>query len=356
MAKMARWMLAVLALCVLGPAASGEAGPAAPRIVAVGDLHGDFAAFLDIVEAAGVADAGGRWTGGKTTFVQLGDVPDRGADSLKIIRFLQKLEKAAPRAGGKTILLVGNHEAMNVTGDLRYVSAGEYAAFADGKSKARRDRLFDRNSASIIASYKEQVPDGSIPAIKRLWEGTYPLGKIEHRLAWAPKGEIGMWVMSHPAVAEIDGTLFVHGGLSVEYSVRPIAEINKQVRAALASDTGEEPSILTDPHGPLWYRGNVSRAGEDETERKDEVEPPSIEDELAQVLAAYGAKRLVVAHTPDLNGIEASNGGRLVRVDTGISSVYGGPRSYLEITGGKALAWRKTAEGKWESMALPSPD
>jgi hypothetical protein len=355
MEKFARWLLGVLALCALGPAAFGEQAPVSPRIVAVGDLHGDYAAFLDIVEAAGVADDRGRWTGGSTVFVQLGDVPDRGAESLKIIRFLQKLEKAAPKAGGKAVLLVGNHEAMNVTGDLRYVSEGEYAAFVDGKSQARRDKLFERNAPSIIAFYKDQVPSGSVGTIKGLWEDSYPLGMIEHRLAWSPKGEIGKWVTSHPAVAEIDGTLFVHGGLSVEYAARPIAEINTEVRAALAADKGDEPSILTDPHGPLWYRGNVSRAGEDETERKGEVEPPSIEDELAQVLAAYGAKRLVVAHTPDLAGIEASHGGRLVRVDTGISSAYGGPRSYLEILYGRTLAWRKTAAGNWESSVLPSP-
>ena len=42
------------------------------------------------------------------------------------------------------------------------------------------------------------------------------------------------------------------------------------------------------------------------------------EQELAAVLSAYGAKRMVVGHTPDLKGIEILYGGRLARIDTGI--------------------------------------
>ena len=51
------------------------------------------------------------------------------------------------------------------------------------------------------------------------------------------------------------------------------------------------------------------------------------------VLGNYGAKRLVIAHTPSLTGILITNGGKLIRIDTGISRYYGGPRSWIEITG-----------------------
>ena len=60
---------------------------------------------------------------------------------------------------------------------------------------------------------------------------------------------------------------------------------------------------------------------------------PPIDDEITAVLAATGAKRIVVAHTPSLAGIQMTNGGRLVRVDTGISRYYGGSLSWLEIVG-----------------------
>jgi hypothetical protein len=55
--------------------------------------------------------------------------------------------------------------------------------------------------------------------------------------------------------------------------------------------------------------------------------------ELETVLSAYGAKRMVIGHTPDLKGIEIVGGGRLARVDTGDSRFYGGPLSWLEIVG-----------------------
>jgi hypothetical protein len=58
------------------------------------------------------------------------------------------------------------------------------------------------------------------------------------------------------------------------------------------------------------------------------------DQELDVVLAAYGAKRLVIGHTPDLKGIELLDGGRLARIDTGISRAYGGPLSWLEIVNG----------------------
>ena len=65
--------------------------------------------------------------GARTVLVQIGDVADRGPDSLKIIRQLMKLQREAAGRGGQVIALVGNHEAMNMTGDLRYVHPGEYA-------------------------------------------------------------------------------------------------------------------------------------------------------------------------------------------------------------------------------------
>ena len=53
------------------------------------------------------------------------------------------------------------------------------------------------------------------------------------------------------------------------------------------------------------------------------------------MLAAYGAERLVIAHTPSLAGIQITGNGRLARIDTGISRFYGGPLSWLEIVGGR---------------------
>ena len=65
------------------------------RIVAVGDVHGAYDRFVEILTAAGVIDKRLRWTGGKTHLVQLGDVVDRGPDSRKAIDLLKKLERDA---------------------------------------------------------------------------------------------------------------------------------------------------------------------------------------------------------------------------------------------------------------------
>ena len=113
------------ALALAMPAAA--APPPLHRIVAVGDLHGDFAAWRDIARAAQLVDSDGGWIGGDTVLVQTGDAVDRGPDSLRIVQDLMRLQREAPRAKGLVIALVGNHEAMNVTGDFRYVSAGDYA-------------------------------------------------------------------------------------------------------------------------------------------------------------------------------------------------------------------------------------
>ena len=44
--------------------------PAVKRLVAIGDLHGDFAKTQRAFQAGGLIDHDGHWTGGSTTAVQ----------------------------------------------------------------------------------------------------------------------------------------------------------------------------------------------------------------------------------------------------------------------------------------------
>jgi hypothetical protein len=320
-----------------------SAAAAQPRIVAVGDLHGDFAAWQAIARAAGLVDARGHWAGGKTTVVQLGDVTDREPDSLKIIRSLQQLQKEAPRKGGKVIVLLGNHEAMNLLGDNRYTTPGEYAAFVDDQSAARRDRVFEANRANLEAAYRAQDPKITPEQVRAKWMADHPLGWVEHRLAWGPSGELGQWATRNPAVVKIDGTLFVHGGLSAEYSRIPMEELNRRVAAAMTAADESPKSILSDPLGPLWYRGLVGRDPDADAERTENMRTnpaaprPTVDQELTTVLAGYGAQRMVIGHTPILSGIAITSGGRLARIDTGISRFYGGPLTWLEIVGDQMI-------------------
>ena len=163
-------LLALVLAAALPAACAAGAGEQRP-VIAVGDLHGDYDAYVSILGNAGLIDAAGKWIGGKAVLVQLGDVPDRGPDTKKIVEHLMTLEKQARRKGGRVVALVGNHEAMNVVGDLRYVTAAEYAAFADAGSPKRRDAHFKANFAELAAFYRKKDPslDDAISSIA--WPG-----------------------------------------------------------------------------------------------------------------------------------------------------------------------------------------
>ena len=341
------WLRVCLAVSAIMLAASPlPAQPAPQRVVAVGDLHGDYAAWIAIARAAGLVDARDRWAGGTTTLVQTGDITDRGPDSLRIIRHLQQLDGEAKAAGGRVIVLVGNHEAMNVTGDLRYVDPGEYVPFVDRQSERRRTAFFETNAKAIEAKYRVLEPQLDAEAVRKAWMAATPLGMIEHQAAWGPKGELGRWAASLPAVVKVGDSLFAHGGLSAPYTAMGgLDEINRRVRLALQAGDKAPGAIINDPLGPLWYRGLITRGASFEAEvaaaaaasgMPAKARPP-IEQELDLVLTAFGARRIVVGHTPNLQGIAVTHGGKLARIDTGISRHYNGQLSWLEIVGGQLV-------------------
>lgn len=327
--------LAALALLLLAFAAQGRAAdavlPMPARVIAIGDLHGDYPAWRTIAQAAGLIDRRGKWRGGTATLVQTGDVVDRGPNSRAIIRDLMRLQREARRAGGQVFALVGNHEAMNVIGDLRYVSPGEYAAFANTGSQRLRDAAFAANHDAIAADFRRENPGASDARVKAGWLAATPLGKTEHRLAWAPGGEIGKWVIGNPAIVRLGDTLFVHAGLSAAYADKAVDAINRDVAAALAARNTADASIINAQDGPLWYRGLAGEAP------KAGAKGPAPADELALVLRRQQAEHIVIGHTPVLAGVEIRHGGRLVMIDTGISAAYGGTLGYLEIVDGRLV-------------------
>ena len=230
---------------------------------------------------------------------------------------------------------------MNLVGDNRYTTAGEYAAFTDGQSEARRDRVYEANRAQVEAFYKSQDPKITPEQIRDRWMAEHPLGWVEHKLAWMPSGELGQWASRNPAILKIGSTLFAHGGISAEYAKQPIDVVNNRVAAAMAAADDSPSSVLSDPLGPLWYRGLVT-VDADAQRKRAAAKPPALqltaEQELDAVLTAYGAQRLVIAHTPSLKGIKIISGGRLARIDTGISRAYGGALTWLEITDNQMIA------------------
>ena len=292
----------------------------AEKIIAIGDLHGDYDAFLALMSQAGLIDAKGHWSGKQTTFVQMGDVVDRGPKSRDIILHLQRLQKEASHAGGKVIALIGNHEAMNMTNDLRYVPPVEYQNYVTHNSQAVREQVFQANKTKVETEYRQANPQITDAEIRAKFQEQYPLGYFEQRLAWAPNGEIGRWILSNPVAVIVGDSLFVHGGISTKYDVDSIAQLNDLVHQALSTAATDDDAILEDQVGPLWYRGF---AEENENTIKDIVE----------VLKAFAVKRMIIAHTPNLAGIKVMDQGHVVLIDTGITASYGGTRSYLSIEG-----------------------
>jgi hypothetical protein len=258
------------------PRLSTLAGPYAGRIVAIGDLHGDLAGAVEVLRLAGLVDADARWSGGDTIFVQTGDVTDRGPDSKALIDLLERLEVEARATGGQVIPLVGNHEAMNVLGDWRYVDPGDVAAY--GGVEARR-------------------------------------------AAFGPTGESGAAVRGNDALTVVGDALFTHGGLTAEWAGLGVDSLNDAVRRGL---DGGDPRVLGED-GPLWFRGF---ALEDEA-----VACPALDAALATV----GVRRMVVGHTTQRTGrITPRCGGKLLLIDVGVAAHYGGHRAALEIVGGDA--------------------
>lgn len=291
------------------------------RVVAIGDIHGDFEQFVQVLRSAQLVDDYGNWTGGKTHLVQTGDVVDRGPDSRAVMDLLTKLEKQAAAAGGGVHCLIGNHEAMDVYGDLRFVSPGEYSSYRTEGSDASR--------AASYASYRQTMSAAAKPELNRAqWESDHPPGFVEHRAAFAPDGVYGKWIRSHNAVIKIDRTLFVHAGLGPKYADWSIDKINGEVRRELNDLTSLHGGIVTDEDGPLWYAGLA---------KGDEA---ALQQGVERLLKHFDVDRIVIGHSYADAAITPRFGGRVVMIDIGISRAYDnvGKVGCLEIDGGKAFA------------------
>ena len=194
--------IALVAVAVLVASIQASVAFAQTRVIAVGDLHGDYDAWTAIARASGLVDANGHWAAGRTTLVQLGDILDREPDSLKIVRSLQQLQLEAPRSGGHVFVVLGNHEAMNLLGDFRYTTPGEFVAFADPQSSARRDQYYASIKSTVEAATHAQNPALLPSQIREQWMADHPLGWIEHEKAWSPSGARGRWATNNPAIVK----------------------------------------------------------------------------------------------------------------------------------------------------------
>lgn len=305
------------------------------RWVAIGDIHGDYDQYRRVMLDAGLINERGKWIGGKTHLIQTGDILDRGPDSRRIIDELRKLKRSGRRARGQIHMLFGNHEMMNIVGDLRYVHAGEYEAFRGRQSQARLDRQYELVVENRIADLLEGEVWAPDEAFRAAWYVVRPLGFIEHRLAWQMDGEYGQWAMQNPTIIRVNDTLFMHAGISALYADWRLEDINAAVTEGTRNfRTTEGPSILFDDAGPLWYRGLALGGAASEGVH------------LAALLQQQDAGRIVIGHTPTgsyvESGINVNSEGyikprldsRVVIIDVGLAAYYGGNNGFLLYEGG----------------------
>lgn len=237
--------------------------PQAERILVISDIEGNFEALKRLLQAAGVIDAQFRWTFGQGHVVLLGDFFDRGLNVTEVLWLIYKLEDEAERAGGGVHYLLGNHEAMNLCSDHRYV----------------------RNK------YTENA---------RLYGEGYARWYDEH-------SELGRWLRTKNVILRIGEYVFCHGGISPSVAASGVSfeALNDAARRYL----GVPFERITDPtalhvfhreNGLLWYRAAA----------RGKMSPL----ELDAVLAFAGAERMVVGHTL-MPEVSALYGGRLLCVD-----------------------------------------
>jgi hypothetical protein len=214
----------------------------AEHVVVVGDVHGDFDSFCLILKRSGLVDSQNHWIGGTAKLVQTGDLIDRGLKGREAMDLLMALEQQASKAGGQVLPLLGNHEVVNILGDLRYVAPQTYAAFTDSESGKRRKAAYEEYAewAASHAKWLAAIKKPAMPATEEEWMAGHPAGFVEYREAFSANGNYGKWLRQHAAVVKVGDTIFLHGGIPLSLTSSTLEQINQQVREEIETSTGSK--------------------------------------------------------------------------------------------------------------------
>ncbi|MDD5747194.1 MAG: metallophosphoesterase, partial [Candidatus Omnitrophica bacterium] len=135
------------------------------RAMFIGDIHGNYTAFVALLKRAGYVNDNLEWIAGDRILVQLGDIVDRGPeeDALKTWDLLDSLQKQARRAGGEVVRLIGNHEFFYVS---EYYKLHPERAIDNGMYVAINSMLRFNFTAANRWRYKilREIEDGDIVA------------------------------------------------------------------------------------------------------------------------------------------------------------------------------------------------
>jgi hypothetical protein len=371
---------------------AGLALQPAGRLIAIADVHGAYDEFVRILTKTGLIDADRKWAGGRTTFVQTGDYTDRGARVRDVMDLLMSLEEGAKAAGADARVLLGNHEVMNIIGDMRYVTPEIAAAFADDKSEAKREQAWKQYTSLVNARAQARPTlSGVYRQTREAWMAAHPPGWIEYREALSAKGKYGRWLRSKVIAASVGGTIFMHAGINPDrpttvddvntrartqmaryetflqklgdarlalpfFTLQEVMDVSNSeleavattmeaakvkgvapdlsgfdiplVREALEITKMSEWLLLSGEEG-LWFRGWANWPEDEATTAK-----------VNTFLTRAGVARIAVGHTPTKDSrINMRFGGRVFVMDTGmLASMFKGRPSALEIRGQQVSA------------------
>lgn len=164
------------------------------RVVAIGDIHGDYEALVKILLSMNLINVQGQWIGGDTHLVLMGDLVDGDAGSKKVLDLAIFLQRQALLAGGRLHALLGNHDLITASGDFSRMSKKERKSF-------------------IPEDEQDQVKT------KKYLKGLF-LGE----------GPYARWMADRPILVKINGGLYVHAGLDEKVLDFSIDELNKYAK------------------------------------------------------------------------------------------------------------------------------
>ncbi len=231
----------------------------------VSDIEGNFRAFRRLLQANKIIDENFNWIFGTGHLVLTGDFVDRGDQQTEVLWLIYSLEEKAKAAGGYVHYILGNHEIMNLNGDLRYLNA-KYTQNAI---------LLNQH---FVTLYNENT-------------------------------ELGRWLRTKNVIEKVGDILFCHAGISpaVNKMDLPANEINKLVRPYYADTlyqyTSPQTDILYSDEGPFWYRGYYYGATK-----------ASI-PQLDSTLSIYKVQHISTGHTVIADTISVLYNGKVLNTD-----------------------------------------
>ena len=237
------------------------------KILAIGDLHGEYDSFVKLLINTGVVNDKLNWCWGKGHIVICGDVFDRGQKVTECLWLIYKLQQQARQTGGAVHLILGNHEIIHLLKMGRGDLATKYAV------------LFYNADVDYADFFRCEF-------------------------------ELGRWLRACPLAVRIGDKLFVHGGIPPDCieNKLDIEKMNACARTVLNDEDfrpEDADSLSRLAFTCTEYRGYFDQGGDYYRE---------LEGMMRKILAFYGVRHIVVGHTT-VEEVTTLKGGTVVAVE-----------------------------------------